>query len=85
MANEPLTQGMLSEHMLSEEKRLATIENRLSNLETKITSLETGVSDLVLAWKTAGGVVSFVKWLAGLAAAITAIIAFVKLGYWSPK
>ena len=85
MTNELITQSALSDHMLSEEKRLLGIENRLLHLENKISSLEAGVSDLVTAWKTASSVVGFVKWLAGLAAAVTAIIAFVKLGYWTPK
>ena len=74
------TNNDLAEHLIADEKRLAVIENDIKNLTSKVSSLETSVSDLVTAWKTAGGIVSFVKWLAGLATALTAIILFIKSG-----
>lgn len=69
---------MLQEHKIEEEKRLLEIENNIKDLEKKIDQLSLDVSDLVSAWKAAGWIVSVVKWLGGLAIAITAIITFMK-------
>jgi len=78
------TDELLAQHILDEEKRLLGIEGQLKALETKLTSLDLGVADLVSAWKTAGNLVTFVKWLAGLAAAIIALVAFIKTGFLKP-
>ena len=72
----------LYEHIMEEERRLMLIEQKMVLLEKSLTSLDSGVSDLVSAWKTAGNLVSFVKWLAGLGAALLALVAFIKSGYW---
>ena len=72
----------LYEHIMEEERRLMLIEQKMVLLEKSLTSLDAGVSDLVSAWKTAGNLVSFVKWLAGLGAALLALVAFIKSGYW---
>ena len=72
----------LTQHILEEEKRLMLIEQRMVLLEKSLASLDAGVSDLVSAWKTAGNLVSFVKWLAGLGAALLALVAFIKSGYF---
>jgi hypothetical protein len=68
----------LVEHQLKEEKRLLEIEQKLKSLEDKIDHLTTDVQDLVSAWKAAGWLVSAVKWIGGIAVALTAILAFVK-------
>ena len=60
------------------EKRLLEIEQTTLSLEKKIDSLQQDVSDLVSAWKAASWLVSAVKWLGGLALAITALTAYVK-------
>ena len=72
----------LYEHIMEEERRLMLIEQKMVLLEKSLTSLDAGVSDLVSAWKTAGNLVSFVKWLAGLGAALLALVAFIKSGYF---
>lgn len=46
---------------------------RLVELERKIDKLSTDVEDLVTAWKAASWVVGVVKWLGGVATAVTAI------------
>ena len=68
----------LNEHMLEEEKRLLEIENNIKDLEKKIDQLSVDVSDLVSAWKAAGWVVSAVKYLAGAAIAVGAIVTYLK-------
>lgn len=68
----------LNEHMLEEEKRLLEIENNIKDLEKKIDQLSVDVSDLVSAWKAAGWIVSAVKYLAGAAIAVGAIVTYLK-------
>ena len=63
---------------LTTERRLYRMEKDLEQLATKIETLETSVSDLVAAWQTANGVVSFVKWLSGLVAAIGVLFVWIK-------
>lgn len=70
----------LESHIVSEERRLLQIETDIKSLADKVTSLDTSVSDLVSAWRTATGVVAFVKWLAGAVTAIAVLIAAFKLG-----
>jgi hypothetical protein len=71
---------VLAEHMVEEESRLTTIELQLDNLKTEIKDLKDSIKDLVDAWKTAGNVVNFVKWLSGGIAALVAIVAAFKMG-----
>jgi hypothetical protein len=68
----------LMHHQLEEEKRLLEIEQKLKSLESKIDILTTDVQDLVSAWKAAGWLVSAVKWVGGIAVAITAIYTLIK-------
>lgn len=68
----------LNECMLEEEKRLLEIENNIKDLEKKIDQLSVDVSDLVSAWKAAGWIVSAVKYLAGAAIAVGAIVTYLK-------
>lgn len=68
----------LMHHQLEEEKRLLEIEQKLKSLEDKIDSLTTDVQDLVSAWKAASWLVSLVKWVGGIAVAVTAIATLLK-------
>ncbi len=68
----------ITEHMLEEEKRLLEIENNIKELEKKIDQLSCDVSDLVSAWKAAGWLVSAVKYVAGAAIALGAILTYLK-------
>lgn len=68
----------LQEHQLKEEIRLLEIEQNIKALEEKIDTLSQDVSDLVSAWKAASWLVSLVKWIGGIAVAVTAIITLIK-------
>lgn len=52
---------------------------RLQIIEDKLTKLSTDVEELVMAWKAAGWLVSFIKWLGGIATAITSIYLLYKM------
>ena len=66
------------EHQLKEEKRLLEIEQNIKSLEEKIDTLSKDVTDLVSAWKAASWLVSLVKWVGGIAVAVTAIATLLK-------
>lgn len=68
----------LQEHQLKEERRLLEIEQNIKALEEKIDTLSKDVSDLVSAWKAASWLVSLVKWVGGIAVAVTAIVTLLK-------
>ena len=68
----------LQEHQLKEEKRLLEIEQNIKSLEEKIDTLSKDVTDLVSAWKAASWLVSLVKWVGGIALAVTAIATLLK-------
>lgn len=68
----------LQEHQLKEEKRLLEIEQNIKSLEEKIDTLSKDVTDLVSAWKAASWLVSLVKWVGGIAVAVTAIATLLK-------
>lgn len=70
--------GEMLQHQLKEEIRLLEIEQNIKSLEDKIDTLQKDVSDLVTAWKAASWLVSVVKWVGGVAVAITAITALLK-------
>lgn len=55
------------------------LQQEVAALRTEVKALRTDVHDLVDAWRTARGVVRFVKWLAGLTTAATTVWALVKL------
>jgi len=68
----------LTEHVVSEERRLLHMDNAIKEMRTEINRLSNDVSDLVSAWKAANWIVSLVKWLGGIAMAVTAFMALVK-------
>lgn len=56
----------------------ALLRRDVELLTEKVDKLTKDVESLVVAWNTATNVVSFVKWLAGAAAAVGVLIAFFK-------
>lgn len=52
------------------EVEIALLRNELDGLTKEVHALSKEVSGLVDAWKTASGVVAFVKWLSGFVAAL---------------
>lgn len=56
----------------------AEMKRELAEVRAEIHALRTDVQDLVSAWKTATGVVKFVKWLSTLMAALAVIYATIK-------
>lgn len=63
--------------MLSEHDR-RQYDERLTTIENKLDKLATDVEDLVAAWKAASWLVSAVKWVGGIAVAVTAIVTLLK-------
>jgi hypothetical protein len=72
--------GKMSE--LPHEVEIALLQKELTLLKDEVHSLSREVSGLVDAWKTASGVVAFVKWLAGAVTAIAILwtVAKIKIG-----
>jgi len=68
----------LTEHQIFDERRLTDIDRDLKEMRAELTRLSDDVSDLVSAWKAANWIVSLVKWLGGIAMAVTAFMALVK-------
>lgn len=52
---------------------------RLTEIEAKLDKLAVDVEELVAAWKAANAIVSFIKWAGGVATALTALMALLKL------
>ena len=50
----------------------------LAAVRSELNALRTDVKDLVAAWKTATGVVRFVKWISTLMAALAVVYATIK-------
>lgn len=46
--------------------QIAILQKEIVDLTEKVEDLSAAVSGLVDAWKTASGVVGFIKWLSGL-------------------
>lgn len=57
--------------------------NEIRQLRLEVEQLHREVRDLVDAWRTAQGVVRFVKWLGGIATASAALWALIKLAIGS--
>lgn len=54
-------------------------DERLTEIEAKLDKLASDVEELVAAWKAANVIVGFIKWAGGIATALTALIALLKL------
>jgi hypothetical protein len=68
----------LTEHLISEEKRLLDMDNAIKEMRTELTQLSSDVADLVSAWRAANWLVGLVKWIGGIAISVTAFLALVK-------
>lgn len=62
----------------ADDVKLQEIEITLKTLESKFDTLQKDVEDLVTAWKAANWLVGMVKWLGGLATALTALYVLLK-------
>ena len=60
------------------ELEIVLLQKEMSDLRQEVHDLSKEVAGLVRMWETASGVVAFVKWLAGLAAAISVLYALFK-------
>lgn len=63
----------------SHDVEMALLEKRVEDLTKEVHALSKEVSGLVDAWKTASGVVAFIKWLSGAILAIGVIWTALKM------
>ena len=63
--------------IISENQR--SEDHRLTEIEIKLDKLASDVEELVAAWEAANVIVGFIKWAGGIATALTALIALLKL------
>ena len=73
--SEPLADRVaaLREDVDKIKERIAKGDERFTHLEAKIDASTKATEDLVEAWKTAGGMVKFVRWIAAIAATSAAL------------
>ena len=64
---------------LPHDVQIALLQKELVDLRGEVHTLSTEVAGLVDAWRTASGVVAFIKWLAGIVTASGIIWAAFKL------
>lgn len=57
---------------------LALLRQDMDTMKVAMEKLETQVGGLLEAWRTATGLVRFIKWAAGLATALAVLWAFAK-------
>jgi len=62
-----------------------SLNREVHQLRREVRALSASVQDLVEAWRTAHGVVRFVKWMGGLATASTALWALIQLAWATRK
>lgn len=62
---------VLESHMMEEDRRFA-------ELQQEIKEMRQDIKDLTMAWQQAKGVVSFMKWIAGIGGSIGAWFLFFK-------
>ena len=63
------------------EVEIALLQKELTSLRNDVHSLSKDISGLLEAWKTASGVVSFVKWLSGIITAFGIVWAGFKVKF----
>lgn len=61
------------------EVQVALLEKKVEDLAKEVHALSKEVSGLVDAWKTASGVVAFIKWLSGAILAVGVIWTALKM------
>lgn len=59
------------------------LELKVDKLEQEITELRSDIKDLILAWNTAQGVTTFVKWVGSVSVGIAVMYNLVT--HWSSK
>lgn len=68
--------------MSENEVELAMLRKDLELMQSDMAELKADVKQLATAWKTAENLVAFIKWLAGLGAALALLVGMVK-GWFS--
>lgn len=68
----------LREHIGEEQIRDASMADKIQNLEDKVDKLSEDVKTLLEMWQQAKGIITFVKWMAGISGGIVAFIVFIK-------
>jgi prefoldin subunit 5 len=72
--------------MSEQEVELAMLRKDLEMMQSDMAELKADVKQLATAWKTAENLVAFIKWLAGLGAALALLVGLVKGWFFtSPK
>jgi hypothetical protein len=72
--------------MSENEVELAMLRKDLELMQSDMAELKADVKQLATAWKTAENLVAFIKWLAGLGAALALLVGLVKGWFFtSPK
>ncbi len=72
--------------MSEQEVELAMLRKDLELMQSDMAELKADVKQLATAWKTAENLVAFIKWLAGLGAALALLVGLVKGWFFtSPK
>ena len=64
---------------LQHEVEIALLQKEIVDLTVNVDRLSNEVAGLVDAWKTASGVVAFIKWLSGLVVAVGIIWTALKI------
>jgi hypothetical protein len=62
----------------SVETQIALLQADMAALTKAVAKQSSDIEGLVQAWKTANGVVSFMKWLASIAVAVSILIGAIK-------
>ena len=70
--------------MSEQEVELAMLRKDIELMQSDMAELKADVKQLATAWKTAENLVAFVKWLAGLGAAIMLLVGIFK-GWFVPS
>jgi len=68
----------MSEQETNNALELALLRKDFETLQADMSEVKADIKKLATAWSTAENLVAFVKWLAGLAAGISLLIAFFK-------
>jgi len=63
----------------SVETQIALIQADMATLTKAVAKQSEDITGLVQAWKTANGVVAFMKWLASIAGALAILFSVIKL------
>jgi hypothetical protein len=72
--------------MSENEVELAMLRKDIELMQSDMAELKADVKQLATAWKTAENLVAFIKWLAGLGAALALLVGLIKGWFFtSPK